>query len=324
MTAGGPHGGPSPAPTPSTAAPRRLSVVVPAHDAAATVAAAVTSALAQTPAPIEVIVVDDGSTDDTAAVVDALAAACPDGGVRLLSQPCAGPSAARNRGIEVAQGDWVGFLDADDVWHPQKWAHQQQALAAHPEAVAVASDWAATAAATACPGGPPPLSVVTEADLLVLNRFQTSTVVARAEALRQVGGFDARLDGVEDWDLWRRLAALGPIVKVDWPLVTYTDRPDGYSKDLARVYATAQAMLAETLAPLPRRRRRRIAAWHHLRFAVGFGLAGDRRAAGRCLANLGRDGLLSAVPAACAIHLLPFLVGRLRRRRAAAATATTS
>jgi glycosyltransferase involved in cell wall biosynthesis len=297
-------------------------VVVPAHNAADTITAAITSALGQQPPPLEVVVVDDGSTDATAAVVDQLAADRPTAGIRLLSQACAGPSAARNRGIEACRGDWVGFLDADDVWHPDKWTLQTEALDRHPEAVAAAADWVATAGPGRAPARPPgtaPLSIVTEADLLLLNRFQTSTVVARTATLRRLGGFDSRLDGVEDWDLWRRLAGLGPIVKVDLPLVTYTDRPEGYSKDLARVYATAQRMLADALAPLPRRDRRRIAAWHHLRFAVGFALAGDRRAAATCLGNLWRAGLVSAAPSACRRHLLPFLAGRLRRRRQLAA-----
>lgn len=299
-----------------------VSVVVPAHDAATTIGAALRSALAQRPAPLEIVVVDDGSTDGTVAAARAAAA---DGGpeVRVLSQPQAGPSAARNRGIEACRGDWIALLDADDVWRPDKWAVQRQALAAHPEAVAVAADWVRHDGAFGAGEGPPApssdspaVTVVTEVDLLRLNRFQTSTVVARADALRAVGGFDSALDGVEDWDCWRRLAAHGPIVKVDQPLVAYTDQADGYSKDLVRVYETALRMLNAALAPLPRRSRRRLLAWHHLRFAVAFRLAGDRATARRCLTDSWNAGLLSAVPGAAVMYLAPFLFARLRRRAA--------
>lgn len=299
----------------------RVSVVVPAHDAADTIGAALRSALVQQPPPLEVVVIDDGSTDATAAVAAEVAAEAPaTTAVRVLSQPQSGPSAARNRGITECRGDWVALLDADDVWRPDKWAVQRRALAAQPGAVAVAADWVRhddrfdSSAGEVM--GEVPVTVVTEADLLVLNRFQTSTVVARTEVLRAIGGFDPALDGVEDWDCWRRLAAHGPIAKVDLPLVAYTDRDEGYSKDLRRVHRTAMRMLRDALGPLPRRRRRRLLAWHHLRFAVGFALAGDRSAARGCLADLGRDGLLGAAPGATVRHLVPFLAGRVRRRAA--------
>lgn len=335
-----------------TGAPPTVSVVVPAHNAAATLADALRSALSQEPPPLEIVVVDDGSTDATIEVARAAAPAAAGRGceLRVLSQPQAGPSAARNRGIEQARGEWVAFLDADDVWRPDKWAVQWRAVADRPDVVAVAADWvrhddafdtagagaagagAAGADATArvrrdgaagdgasgTATGPAvvPVTVVTERALLELNRFQTSTVVARADVVGKVGGFDPDLDGVEDWDMWRRLAAHGPILKVDLPLVAYTDQTEGYSKDLVRVYRTALRMLDRALAPLPRHERRRLRAWHHLRFAVAFALAGDRPMARQCLADLRAAGVLGAAPAAAARHLAPFLAGRVRRRAA--------
>ena len=104
-----------------------VSVIVPAYKAQETIGAALRSALSQELAPREVICVDDGSPDATA---DLVAREFP--GVRLVRQENAGPSAARNRAAALAQGEWLAFLDADDVWLPQKLRLQAAALAAEP------------------------------------------------------------------------------------------------------------------------------------------------------------------------------------------------
>src|SRR5580700_8639860 len=98
----------------ATTAPT-ISVVIPAYNAARFVGSAIESALAQTSTPLEVLVIDDGSRDDTAAVVQQYAAP-----VGLLRQSNGGPASARNHGVRVARGEWIAFLDADDTWLPQK------------------------------------------------------------------------------------------------------------------------------------------------------------------------------------------------------------
>ncbi len=105
--------------------PGSVSVVIPAHNAARFLAEAVASVRAQTEPAGEIIVVDDGSTDDTARV--AAAAGC-----RVIAQPPAGAGAARNRGAEAATGEWLAFLDADDLWAPDKLARQRAWLDAQP------------------------------------------------------------------------------------------------------------------------------------------------------------------------------------------------
>jgi glycosyltransferase involved in cell wall biosynthesis len=290
-----------------------ISVVVPAYNAGATLAATVQSIAEQVPAPMEIIVVDDGSTDDTADVASRLS------GVRLIGRANGGPSAARNAGIAIARGEWIGFADADDTWLPGKLQLQAECAARYPDAILIAGDWvrgAQAPSAARTSSAAPHVRLFGYRDLLTLNRFQTSTVLVRTEALKRLGGFDASLDGVEDWDMWLRCSRLGPIAKLDVPLVVYRDEPGGYSKNLRRVYATMLLMLdRERRSPaMPSRTERTLRAWHHLRFAVGFWLAHDPQAARMALRDLARSRVMSAAPAATFRYLLPFLGRRLGRR----------
>jgi glycosyltransferase involved in cell wall biosynthesis len=284
----------------------RLSVVVPAHDAEATVEAAIRSALAQTSPPDEIVVVDDGSTDSTSTVVRRIGEP-----VRLVVQRQSGPSAARNAGVAASSGEWVAFLDADDEWHPEKL--ERQLRVAQDDVALVATDWARGPARGPVPDAMP-ITRLPSRKILLLNRFQTSTVLLRREAFVAAGGFDPSLDGVEDWDMWLRASRHGTVVKLDWPFVRYTDVATGYSKALERVYRTGHTMLQRELGEPPSGAGRGVMAWHHLRFALAYLLAGDRLAAGRCLSDLRDAGLTGAVPEASVRYLLPFLAGRLQRR----------
>jgi GT2 family glycosyltransferase len=170
------------------------------------------------------------------------------------------------------------------------------------------------------PSSPPPAPVsrtqFTASDLLILNRFQTSTVLMRTDTVRAVGGFDARLDGAEDWDMWLRMAKRGEIVKLDWPYVTYRDVASGYSNDLSRVYRTMCLMLDRECAEstLPAAHVGAVVAWHHLRFVVGFLLLKDFAGARLALGGLGRHRVRRYAPTAATRFLLPFLAGRVARR----------
>ncbi len=105
-----------------------VSVVIPTYNAASWIAETLESVLAQTVQPAEIIVVDDGSTDDTAVVLDPY-----QNRIRHICQDNAGVSAARNRAIEAANGEFIAFLDSDDIWHPQKLEYQMDVFA-HPRA----------------------------------------------------------------------------------------------------------------------------------------------------------------------------------------------
>ncbi|MEI6246345.1 MAG: glycosyltransferase family A protein, partial [Acidobacteriota bacterium] len=113
-----------------------LSVIVPTYNLAHLIEPTLRTVLAQTDLPDEVVVVDDGSTDDTLAIVQQLAA--ESGGViRVIARPHSGPGATRNAAIAAARGTWIAFLDGDDLWLPEKLAHVRAAIDADPAATMV-------------------------------------------------------------------------------------------------------------------------------------------------------------------------------------------
>jgi hypothetical protein len=284
-----------------------VAVVIPAHDAAGTLAEAINSALGQIRPPDEVIVVDDGSRDDTAEIARGFGKQ-----VALLQQPRLGPSAARNAGVARARSRFVAFLDADDTWHPAKLLVQLPVIALS-DAVVCATDWTRDEPRLS-EDAPIAVSNVFSDDLVILNRFQTSTVVVSREAFGRSGGFSSALDGAEDWDLWMRLSRLGRIVKLDAPFVRYRDHAAGYSKDLRRHHDAALMVIERELAASPSASSRELRAWHHLRFAVAFARLGDRDRVAQCFARLWSERpLLASVPAIVRL-LAPFLARRTLRR----------
>lgn len=291
-----------------------VTVVVPVYNNRDTVVEAIRSALRQVPPPTEVLVVDDGSTDGSAAAVRDAFGAEPS--LRVIVQENAGPSRARNRGIAEAACPYLAFLDADDEWLPDKLALQGHVLASEPAVGLVACDWVRERPRAGGTGGRAPAapwSRLTYRDCLVLNRFQTSTVLMRTELARALGGFDAAVDGAEDWDLWVRAAQSAGVVKLNRPLVVYRDVPTGYSKDVWRVYQTMHGLLDKHRASAPPGFGT-IEAWHHLRFSVALRLMGDRAHARAALGEALSPQLRWRVPAAAVAYLLPFLVRRRIRR----------
>jgi glycosyltransferase involved in cell wall biosynthesis len=167
-----------------------VSVVVPAYNAASTIRGCLESVRKQTIPDVEILVVDDGSEDETASI----AAAVP--GVRVMRQGNAGPASARNRGIAAASGEWIAFLDADDEWTDSRKLEKQLACAlSHGAALVGASGH----------GGPD--TAVGLRRLLRGNPFVTSTVLAAKAAIVECGGFELGRYYSEDYLLWLRMVA---------------------------------------------------------------------------------------------------------------------
>lgn len=193
----------------------RVSVVIPAHNAAATVARAIISTQAQTPAPDEFLLVDDASSDDTAAIAESL-------GARVIRLPVrAGAGAARNAGIAAATGQLIAFQDADDEWLPGKLARQLPLLddASFVACGAKLFDETGKDLGPLYDGQIPDDGEKTWRGLLARNTVATPCVVAWRQALLDAGGFDPTLPVAEDQDLWIRLALRGKLRYVDAHLV---------------------------------------------------------------------------------------------------------
>ena len=206
----------------------RVSVVIPTHNRANYLPLAIESVLTQKPAPLELIVVDDGSSDDTEAVVERY-------GDRVVYRKIANsgrPAIPRNVGIELARGELVAFQDSDDEWAPGKLERQLPFMSG--ESVAFSYGNAGFMSSS---GEHNRETVIEEAqakrgrvftDLLQTNFISTLTVVARRDALIAAGGFNEapELRGVEDYELWLRLSRAGTIEYVPGTLGYYR-RHDG-------------------------------------------------------------------------------------------------
>lgn len=208
-----------------------VSVVIPTHNRAATLARAVDSALAQTHTPLQVIVVDDGSTDGTAALLASYGSR-----IKTLRQSNAGPSAARNRGAAAADGGILAFLDSDDRWLPEKIARQTALMerggpmmtccVCNARVDAPAGVRSRTSFESADLAPPFAEGLWTNPQEVLSSRFLLFNQVAaiRREAFESCGGFNPQLNLLEDYDLSMRLSTPGPWGVIRDPLtVKYND-----------------------------------------------------------------------------------------------------
>ncbi|MBC7704404.1 MAG: glycosyltransferase [Rhodoferax sp.] len=212
-----------------------VTVVVPCFNAVRYIGAALRSVLQQGWPALEVIVVDDGSTDGSAACVKAEFPT-----VAVVEQANQGVAAARNRGMAHARGEWVAFLDADDVWLPGKLHAQFDALREEPTARMACGAWQVWIS----DANTPPANYVQDimaaasdsrrwagpsgwiyAELLLDCEVWTSTVLMHRSLLAEVGHFDSTLRIGEDYDLWLRASRVTPILRVPRPLALYRTHP---------------------------------------------------------------------------------------------------
>jgi len=215
----------------------KVSVVIPTYERAGKVQNAIESVLAQTFSDLEVIVVDDGSTDGTAQIL----AEAFDDRIRYYAQANQGVSVARNRGIEEARGEWIAFLDSDDLWEKDKLERQFEALRRfspqcgacytdtrlfnHPETRTLFQ------MAEESYRHEPEMGISTEVLRLVVRPggagmvVHLSSLLARADLLRKTGGFDSKLLYSEDSELMFRLAMVTGFCYVNRPLVWFDRSP---------------------------------------------------------------------------------------------------
>jgi cellulose synthase/poly-beta-1,6-N-acetylglucosamine synthase-like glycosyltransferase len=233
-------------PRPDAHDSRAVSVVIPAFNYAHFLPQAIASVLGQTHSALELLVVDDGSTDNTPAVVASFA----DPRLRYIWQENAGLSASRNTGIREARHPFVAFLDADDIWKPELLACVLDRFAGLPE------DFACVATGTTrmdASGQPSPTShynashtrELTVRDFCLRNHPLSSSVVVKRHVFAETGGFDTALRSSEDRDMWIRLTARGHrFFLIGEPCAFIRRHPTNMSKNAPRMKRNTQRVLA--------------------------------------------------------------------------------
>jgi hypothetical protein len=291
-----------------------VTAIVPAFNAETTLAATLRSVAAQTYAALEIVIVDDGSTDLTAALAERFCAGEPR--ARLIRKANGGASSARNAGIAGARGDYVAPVDADDLWHPLKIERQVAAALAAPEPPAFVYCWFRVIDADdrVIGDGEPHRVDGMAFQRLAYRNFvgNGSGPLVRRDAALAVGGYDEALWGVEDIAFQLALARRWPVAAVPEYLVGYRVHGGGLSQDRERMLRAWEGLL-DTLAegdpPVPRR----VIGWN---LAIrSFGLAEQK--AGRGDRSGGLRLLLRALrldPTRTGAHL-GYRAARLVRRK---------
>ena len=197
-----------------------VSVVLPVYNGEATIVEAVVSVLEQSCCDLELLVIDDGSTDSTRDLLCTIT----DQRLQVFSWPQTGLAASRNRGVERARGDYLAFIDADDVWLPEKLMEQLAAFRRMPDAMVAYcwTDYMDAQGNFVCPDSRATFEGCVYEQLLVRNFIDCGSIImVRRQVLLDAGGYDESLPVIEDWDLNIRLAALHPFVCIPRALVRY-------------------------------------------------------------------------------------------------------
>lgn len=197
-----------------------VSIIMPCLNSARHVQTSLQSALAQSLREIEVLVVDNGSTDATLSIVSAIR----DLRIRILHQPTTGVSAARNMGIQAARGEFIAFLDSDDTWSPACLAKLHAAIVTRPDADLAYCGWqnVGLAGGRIQPFVPPDYETPGKRALLFGGcRWPIHAALVRRRAVIAVGGFNPTLRNAEDYLLWLQIAGTSPIVRVPEVLAFY-------------------------------------------------------------------------------------------------------
>ena len=223
-----------------------VSVIIPVYNGADEVRRAIDSALAQVKCEVEVIVLNDGSKDDTRTVVNEYGDK-----IRAIHQENSGLAQTRNNGILAARGEWVAFLDHDDYWKPEKLSEQLKAAERTSADVVYtnAKNFGDVDRVGNLRSEP---SAMLEGDvlepLLLDNFIVVSSVMIRRSVIQLYEGFNASLPCVEDWDLWLRLSAQGVrFAAVREPVTMYQWRAGSMSKNFDLMRKTRQRIVCNAL-----------------------------------------------------------------------------
>jgi glycosyltransferase involved in cell wall biosynthesis len=227
-----------------------ISVIIPVYNGAKTIKETIESVLNQTWQNFELLVINDGSNDATLEIIQTI----KDTRIQVFSYPNSGVSASRNRGLTKAEGEFISFIDADDLWTPDKLELQLQALQDHPQA-AVAyswSDWIDQSGKFLRKGGHITVNGKAYEKLLLRDFIESgSNPLIKKQALDEVGDFDQSLTSAEDWDMWLRLAAKNEFITVEVPQILYRISPNSASFNIAKMESASLKVIQRVFAETP-------------------------------------------------------------------------
>ncbi|MEQ9370217.1 MAG: glycosyltransferase [Coleofasciculus chthonoplastes F3-SA18-01] len=227
-----------------------ISVIIPVYNGEKTIRETIESVRGQTFTDLEIIVINDGSTDSTLDIL----ATIPDPRLKIFSYPNANQAVSRNRGISHATGEFIAFLDADDLWTPDKLEAQLNALQQNPQAALVYS-WtnSVNESGEFIRRG----SYVSDngdvyAKLLLVDFLENGSIpLIRRQALAEVGNFDPSLTPAEDWDMWLRLASRYPFVVVPRVQILYRVSADSASTNVTRMESACWRVIEKAFTQAP-------------------------------------------------------------------------
>lgn len=254
-----------------------VSVVIPAYNRAHTIAAALRSVLEQTYQDFEALVVDDGSDDDLARVVETF----DEPRLRLIRhERNRGAAAARNSGIRAAGGEWVAFLDSDDEWLAEKLSEQMALLAASAGAQACTTGYLLAGPQGARPYLPQRAALSLKGLLLGCELGPGTTLVVRRRIFEEIGVLDETLPRYEDWDWLIRYAQRYPLALVEKPLARVNKSPRSSGKAIEQATLRLLEKHAGLLDDYGWRHRRRALARRWLEVALYYFREGNYRRGG--------------------------------------------
>jgi glycosyltransferase involved in cell wall biosynthesis len=247
----------------------RVSVVMPTYNHRNFVLATLQSVFDQTVSDYEVIVVNDGSPDDTHEVLAPLRQMRR---ITYLEQANAGQSKARNRGLEEARGEFIAFLDDDDLWPTDKLEWQVSFLDSHPDVGMVGGTLQTIDERGAFSWQGRFFPDISFRSLFVENPFHSpGQTLIRSSVLRSVGGMTADIWGADDWDLWFRIAERAKIVMVDRLGLYYRLHPGNASRQTARLLAACCSTIEHHLRHVPTAERGELRRAAHQTLYNGLG-----------------------------------------------------
>ncbi|MFW6271710.1 MAG: glycosyltransferase [Desulfosalsimonas sp.] len=228
-----------------------VSVIIPVYNRGKWIKKAVDSVLSQDYRPFEIIVVDDGSTDETSEILSSYGK-----NIRIIRQPNSGVSSARNRGADAARGEWLAFLDSDDYWLAGKIAAQVEFFRKNPEIKICQTEetWIRKGRRVNPGRRHRKLAGMIFEDSLLLCLISPSAVMMHRSLFNEHGGFDETLPACEDYDLWLRITCTEPVGLLKTPLIVKQGgHPDQLSAapglDRFRIKSIAAIMASGRLNP---------------------------------------------------------------------------